>query len=395
MRVIRASIIAVVVGSAGCSDAASNGWTVSEQKSSGGVSHVVNVPPADGIRPTWKVEPEVRIGEIEGTGPDVFGQVRGLVIDAQGRMIVLDAAAQELRVFAPDGRHLRTMGKKGAGPGEFSGANGMVIGHDDVVRVNDPQNKRISLFSADSGFVTSFAIDVRSYGWVWRAMIDTALVTWESTLIARDSSYIYGLKGYDAQGRWTDTILDEPLDMNRTNPGSYSWRTATGGGVMSVPFWPTRHELMDSKRFYWSTEATNEYRITRTTLQRDTVLILEAKRPLVAVSAHERDSAIAAVRKSAGQQDWSLIPEYKPLIRQLFLSDEGDLWVSVETGDAASTTYDVFGGDGRYKGTAVINARVERWVSPIVRSHTFWAIVRDDLDVAYVIRGRLTPAEQN
>lgn len=392
MRSITGLFVALCAVAA-CSEAGSDGWTVTEQKSSGGFAHVVNVPPATGIEPTWVVEPEVRIGAVEGTDPDVFGQIKGLAVDGQGRIFVLDASAQELRVFGADGAHLRTLGKKGAGPGEFDDANGMVIGRDDVVRVNDPRNQRISRFHADSGFIGSFPVIVNSFGWIWNGVIDSALVTWESTLIARDSGYVQGVRGHDNEGRWTDTILYEPLDLNRSYPGVYSWRTARGGGSMQVPFWPMGQQVMDPRGFIWRKGATNDYRVAQTTLQGDTLLIIEAQRPLVTVSQQERDSAIAEVRETAGQQDWSKIPTHKPVITQVFNSDDGDVWVRVETGDDTKTTYDVFGDNGRYKGTAVINGRADRWLKPVVRAGRYWAVVRDDLDVAYVVSGKLNAAK--
>lgn len=52
-----------------------------------------------------------------------------------GRFAVADAQAEEVRIFDPDGRHLRTFGGKGAGPGELQGMQGVHLDHEGMLRV--------------------------------------------------------------------------------------------------------------------------------------------------------------------------------------------------------------------------------------------------------------------
>src|SRR5687767_2115487 len=122
---------------AGC-ESGSTGWTIVEDKTTAGVTHVVNTPPPTGIAPTWTIEPDLRIGAVEADGPDNFGTIKGIAVDDQGRIAVLDAQAQEVRLFGTDGKHLRTFGRKGGGPGEFGDANGLVFDRDGLIRVHDP-----------------------------------------------------------------------------------------------------------------------------------------------------------------------------------------------------------------------------------------------------------------
>ena len=86
---------------------------------------VVNAGPewteADG----WTAEEDLRIGTLEGEGPDQFGQVAALKVDAQGRIYVLDYLSQDIRVFEADGSHSHTIGGPGEGPGEFMRAAGL------------------------------------------------------------------------------------------------------------------------------------------------------------------------------------------------------------------------------------------------------------------------------
>jgi hypothetical protein len=68
--------------------------------------------------------PDLRIGQMEGAGPETFGSVRGIEVASDGTIYVLDGLASEVRAFAPDGTHLRTLTRQGEGPGELRQANG-------------------------------------------------------------------------------------------------------------------------------------------------------------------------------------------------------------------------------------------------------------------------------
>ena len=80
-----------------------------------------------GAQPAWRLVEHVRIGSVDGTGPDAFGQIRGLGVSAEGLVHVLDHQAGQVRVFAPNGGHVRTLGRMGRGPGELLGPFGLRI----------------------------------------------------------------------------------------------------------------------------------------------------------------------------------------------------------------------------------------------------------------------------
>ena len=69
---------------------------------------------------------------------------------------VLESQAMEIRVFAADGSHLATHGQQGEGPGEFVGANGLMLGPSGRIWVPDSYAARMSVFDPEAGFVDSF-----------------------------------------------------------------------------------------------------------------------------------------------------------------------------------------------------------------------------------------------
>jgi hypothetical protein len=372
-------------------------WTTTVDTLPDGRVHVVNTPPASGIRPTWVIEPELMIGSVDETGPTSFGEVKGIVVTDDGRIAVLDAQAQEIRVFAPDGAHLRTFGRRGAGPGEMENANGMALGPDGLIRVNDPRNARMSFFHPDSGFIRSHRIQVSSFAWMWDGVVDAAGKVWERQFTMLGDAYWRVLRAYDAHGEWTDTIRLEPLEPGEDGPGVYRWRTPDGGGgLMGVPFWPAGASDYDPRGFFWDKpDDSNDYRILHYRPGGDTTLVFESHRPAVPVSAAERDSVIAGIQRRipSADFDWSRIPAEKPIVQSLFVDESGRVWVRVTTPDTL-LTYDVYLPDGTYDGTAVTSLKIPASWQPLVRGDLFYTLITDELDVPYVVRARIRLLEE-
>lgn len=378
----------------------STGWTMSVDTLPNGALHVVNTPPAGGGSPQWTLREELRIGSETAGSPDLFGQIKDLEVTSDGRMAVLETQAREIRVFAPTGEHLATFGGEGEGPGELEGPLGMMRDAQDRLWVPDATNARMSVFDPTAGFERSFPLHLMTYGWVWDgAMMDDGRIVKRSITLGPPREEI--LRVWDDSMRLVDSIPMPPLpDFDRKDPPSAFIVRAADGSlrvVIDVPFYPRGQTLIDPRGGVWSTafgDAT--YRISHWTSATDTTLIVETRRPSVAVTASERDSAIADLRENyatggtATELDWSKIPSVKPAVELLFLSDDGELWVRTPTADGGAL-FDRYDRSGRHVGTVVSNLHLLWWVAPVVRGDTFWAVVTDELDVPYVVRARIVP----
>ena len=61
------------------------------------------------------------LGTSSEEGPELFGRIGDAAFDLDGNVVVLDPLSYEVRMFAPDGRHLGSFGQEGEGPMDFPG----------------------------------------------------------------------------------------------------------------------------------------------------------------------------------------------------------------------------------------------------------------------------------
>ena len=109
---------------------------------------------------TLRLPPALVIGASAGLedGPDVFGHVSHAIGLSGGHVAVADAMAGEIRVFDAEGRHVRTLGGRGDGPGEFAALWTLAELAGDTIAAVDLSRVRISVFAPSGAFARSFAV---------------------------------------------------------------------------------------------------------------------------------------------------------------------------------------------------------------------------------------------
>lgn len=70
----------------------------------------------------WHVssEPTVPIGVVDGPPEYQFHDIADVLRLPDGRIVVVNEGSAELRFYASDGSHLRSVGGQGGGPGSFT-----------------------------------------------------------------------------------------------------------------------------------------------------------------------------------------------------------------------------------------------------------------------------------
>jgi sugar lactone lactonase YvrE len=78
--------------------------------------------------------------------PGYFSQPKGITVDAEGRLYVVDAHFEAVQVFDPQGRVLMSFGREGQGPGEFWLPVGICADDSGMLWIADSYNRRVQVF---------------------------------------------------------------------------------------------------------------------------------------------------------------------------------------------------------------------------------------------------------
>lgn len=124
-----------------------------------GVRTVINPAfPKEGVF-RYALQDELTIGGEAGAGEAVLNRPIDLKVDPQGNIFVLDWGDVQFKVFAPDGRLLRTFGKEGQGPGEFAIPAYFELAADGrIFLLSSRQHQMISL-DGEGTYLSSFRLD--------------------------------------------------------------------------------------------------------------------------------------------------------------------------------------------------------------------------------------------
>jgi hypothetical protein len=104
----------------------------------------------------WRLSeaPILEIGVREGAEEYQFFRVGGSLRLPDGRIVVANTGARELRVFGADGGFLKTVGRDGEGPGEFRWPSRIRLLGADTLLVWDQSLQRVSLFDGEGRFLS-------------------------------------------------------------------------------------------------------------------------------------------------------------------------------------------------------------------------------------------------
>lgn len=321
---------------------------------------------------------------------DSLGVLSGIAMDIDGNVYVSDREEHKIWVFDPLGRSLRSIGRRGQGPGEFQAPTGIAVSPDLRLYVRDQNNVTRFVLDPTTGRFTKY--ETRFNG--------GAFNDWISTLASR----------FDAQGRlyypnfnqgglttrmgqwWIfgrdGTRVDSiavPF-IEGTPPAWASVRTSPNGGRMlrgmnhvpfaALPSWdvtPRGTVVYTSGREYLIREVDRAGRVIREFRRSTPALRIPAaeRRDSIAALRLRRDSVANVPRSQiTGVPDevWELrVPEVYAPIRNVFAAANGLIWVRrwIPNGESR-TVFDVFEADGRFKTVVELPAHLLPDITPVL-----------------------------
>ncbi len=354
----------------------------------------------------WRLVEDLRIGS-EADEATTFTDVRSVVAGPNGHIFVLEARTQEIRVFDKAGTFVTRAARRGQGPGEIAGANGMIVLRD-TIWANDPRNGRWAAWSAADGkYARQLTISIQGYGFLWEAGLDGEGRIIDPVSIRTGRTDEKGRPVSERRLRRvrTDGAADtipvptctygrEPLKVSFSgeNPGAGPGQPLNT--FIGIPFFPRPLVAIDGRGGFWCAP-NNEYVLVHFALEKgDTVRTVRTPYTRLPVPHAERDSAIARVKKSLSayklvDADYSLVPTTHPVFSRLDVSDTGQLWARRTTQAGTASAFDVYDANGRRIATADATLRFVAHLPVHVRGDHVYGVVLDEDEIPTVVRARI------
>lgn len=295
-------------------------------------------------RGDWTMKPDgLRLTDtlrVSETDNFYFGSVEGPAVTSTGRMVVGDDEAHNLKVLAPDGTLIDTLGGEGEGPGEFQSLSSVQVARGDSLYVYDRGQTRLTVYAPDSPYERARSLIIPPKGG-----------TVMRTLVLDD--HLVG--GYLRSGPSKDIIQTAKKKGRVVHAPTITWRRIEGSGspqdtflvsrrtsrlmptvkvggrvglgMAEIPF-ARRNVVVGSPDARLYSGWTDSLHVTAHSPGGTSAVVASIPTDPVPIRESERDSGLANVRRAKFRDMVaSVMSETKPAFTDLVVSDEGRLWV--------------------------------------------------------------------
>jgi hypothetical protein len=295
----------------------------------------------------WRIVETGRLVAVD-SGESGMVNPRAVAVDPAGRLYVVDGGPLSIKIFDATGTFVRTVGREGAGPGEFRSALPGV--HADHLVIQDPNLSRLTIFDTSGVYDTSLTSACCHYRQLPVTANGTVAVPGPNSRPEFSGMFLR----YTASGQFIDTVY-----VPKGGDERY-WELSQDGGSMrmTIPFTPSqRSAFMPNGDLVhaWS----GDYRIAIGQSAADTARIVSLASMPVERPRAERAARLEEIVRP-NEENWG------PKVREVFKLDDipatatpfeaimvdpaGAIWAQVYTGDTLATDYDVFDSTGVYLG---------------------------------------------
>ncbi|NOR52766.1 MAG: 6-bladed beta-propeller [Candidatus Aminicenantes bacterium] len=294
------------------------------------------------------IEPEDEEGNILLYYPGRYA------VDNNENIYISDYQDQVIKVFDPKGQWMRTIGRKGNGPGEFQNIGRLVLLPDGRLLVLDGSIKRLSLFDAKGNFINNHNFQNNAYNifLAGPSFYAREEITYGKVIEAWLLERLLHVKAYDYSGNelfsfgefvhYHSQVIDEEGRRFTISPKPFDVRSILVG------------DSINNRLFHCLND---KYLIE--VYSQDGKLFRKIDRPyqLLPVTEEDKKKYVEGFTRSS-EKDRALIeknvvmPKLKPITDTMIVDDAGNLWVKTheekEEGGVVMTAYDIFNPDGHY-----------------------------------------------
>lgn len=361
-------------------------------------------PPKTAIA-QWRLLPELRVGEDETGAPYEFTQI-SQVVSTSNAVFVRQSEQEEIRVFNLAGKFQRAIGRKGGGPGEFTGLWAFGI-YADTLWTLDFALRRVSLFATTGKLLKTITFEsvTPSLGtrgnyfatYPMDRQRDGVLLGFGGTTgqaMAAGLVTKFPLLRMSPAGLTTDTLAWRPIAHEnmilRSSVGTSYHVQPFNDAPLTVYAGATRRIYLVDRRAANVGRAT--YSVSAINTSGGTAWSRRYDYTPVPMDRHAADSVRTRMYRmyrtrfpQAMIDDSLFIPTFQPPVSEGIACDDGTIWLRRENWTPAAR-YDVLDLSGNVIAQVEANRSVRlRWVS----GTTAWGSELDENDVPTLVRYRV------
>jgi hypothetical protein len=269
------------------------------------------------------LEADLSIGVPDGDEEYTFNEIRHALVDDLGRIFILDWRDCVIKVFDPEGVYLKTIGKKGEGPGELNRPSALSLNRDTLMVL---ELNRISFFDLEGEFQRS----VSPKGvWALRARMNSSGDLFVTSAVVDPEDPHYQLQKFDGDMNHLCDLAKSPAPnpLKGFNP------------FMPISYWI----IDDSDNVVYGYP--EEYLLQVFDSSGNLTKKIYKEYDPIPITNEEKDERT----QDAPPSIKFVFSEHHSAFRRLFHDDEGRVYVQTwEKAGEKIFFYDVFDADGKF-----------------------------------------------
>lgn len=260
---------------------------------------------------------------------DIFESIATIRVDEESNIYVLDIRASQIKVFNKNGAHIRSIGERGQGPGEFMMPSGMELINNNQIIVSSMG--KLSFFSLNGEFQKQIVESL----WDRSPGVDSKGNIYQVTVVPGEK-YMGEFRKYNSNFKQTLTItsIEKPLPLPQSKRNPFQERIL--------------YSVLPDDSVVWGIN--NRYELNITDIEGNlTRKIMKDYDRIKVTEKYKQDFLNQRSHMSASQKSRYEFPNHFPPYQHLSTDDLGNIYVwTYESDDEDSRYFDVFNREGKY-----------------------------------------------
>ena len=316
--------------------------------------------------------------------------------DNNGYVYICDYKANNIKKFDSSGKYIKTIGRKGQGPGEFNRPFQIAVTNDRLI-VGDMGNRRICALTPDGEFIKSVTISIGEMPQKIRGLPNGDIV------IAMEKIYF---REPDKPQDCLIEIYSPNLEKKRTVYTQQVWRNK----FMRIENMGTNIIQPFSPLVYWDVSPEGKvvigypknYEIEIYDSEKGKISSFTHSYKPIKVTDQDKEMFFAGMTYSTGGvvkqgvPDYIVknteFPKYKPAFKHILVDSEGNIlvWAYRKNRKEESKFFDAFDPEGNFIGNVQIIGEASFPLRAVIKDGSFWLQKTDEEDLIKIIKYRIS-----